>query len=346
MKKTTNNGGVMKKIILAALAACAIGGVIHAEPAPGQADPANYRIYKASDVVAGAAKIANSSFIHKVVISSPSNVDASTNSVLNIFNATDNTTNINPRFRVQLSSNEVTGATEWTFDIHNSSGLRVDHSTGDVNAGDVAGKVTVIYANPSPGYQVWSSSFMTVDTSTHAIARGPVLLHKVSVLKKSGGGSGLRIYDQYSSSTDTNRTIADIDITDTAREYVFNTILSSGITLYNTDDNTVDGDIMVFYRERPSRDFEMWESTRVTGTVSEKALFVGNGVFGGVLVTSATATSHLKVYGSNGTTSFQITEIDGMTTKPAQMFDVEVSSGLTVTSVGNAKYTVLYRRRR
>lgn len=338
----------MKKLLffVGIFAAFIIGDKIYAE-FPTPTGIANYRLYRSSDVSAGTNKIENGAFLRKIIVSSAAAVDFSTAAVLDIYNSRAATSN--KIATIQLSTNEVTGMTEWAFDTYLSSGLTVNHSTGNAS-GDVAGAVQVIYTKGvQENTRVYSSSFMVVDVSTYNIAPGPVLLQKISVLKKGNQTSGLRVYDQYSvsvpSNVATNKIIANIDLVGGgAREYLFNTVLSSGIAINAASVGTIAPEIAIFYKRNPSYDYEYWQSTGITGTTTNKALFAGKGTFGGVLVTSATATSTLTVYDSNGTDTNKKAVIDGGTISPLKMFDVTVSSGLTVTSVGTAKFTLLYRR--
>jgi hypothetical protein len=337
MKKHRKGGITMLKRMSFLAAFLLIGGIASAEPLPGKEGPESYRLYKASDVAAGTNKIANSAFLHKVIISSPS---ASATSEIEIHNTQGGATQ--EVFTVQADTTNVTGLTEWTFDVYLSSGL-----TAKYTASAATGAVTLVYGSgPQQDYKVWQSSFIVADTSTHTIAAGPVLLHKVMVLKKGAGTSVLGIYNQNSATTLSANRIADIDMVDGAREYVFNVMLSSGLTVMSPTAGTTAPEYVLIYKKNPPRDWEAWSVYHTTATFTTKAIFAGRGVFGGILNGDVDATSQITLYNANGTATNPITKVDGDKQFSRSMYDVNVSSGLTFTNVGNGRYSILYRRLR
>jgi hypothetical protein len=340
----------MKKIVLSAITAFFlagfVGGSSYAEQPQEPGGPEVYRVYKGTNAAAGSNKLTNSAFLHKVIVSSPAAVDYSTWSVLDIYNSQGD--NTNKVASVQISTNEVTGLKSWTFDIYMSSGLRVNHSTGSSALSDQGGSVQVIYnrGGVQQDYRVWRSSFMAVDTSTHIINAAQTYLHKVSVLKKGAGTTKLRIYNQNTSSPSSLEIMSEIDLADAARDYVYNVMMSSGLTINVNSVGTTTSEIMFFYEPNAPRDWEYWSSTYTTGAVTTRNVMVGRGVFGGVINGDVDATGNLKIYDSNGVANDQLAEIDADTQFGKTDYDIHFSSGLTYTNTGNGMFTILYRRLR
>ena len=232
------------------------------------------------------------------------------------------------------------------MEVWAARGMSVTLTTGNAS-GDQAGSVQIIYQNgPIENFRVWSSSFIPSDTSTRTLVVGPGILHKVSVLKAATGTSALRIYN--ASSTAPTEYLSQIDLTAGDREYDFNVSAASGITVNIDQNGTVSAEVMFFFKRHPMRDWEYWTPFFASGTVTNAAIFAGRGVFGGVLNGDNVATSQLTVYDSNGTANNKIADIDGATVFDFDdsNYEVHVTSGLTVTSVGAGQYTIRYRRLR
>lgn len=339
---------MIKKALVFAVCLFA-GGNLFAEPVVnGPRDPARMKIWQSSAPYWGTAnKITNSAMIHQVIVSSHADVDYSTDSVLSVYGSMDGTGD--RLFRVQVSTTETTSQLlkRWTFDIYASSGLSYAYSTGTAGAGDVAGNLQILYKKgPPEGFNVWQSSFMPSDTSTHTLAKGPVLLHKVIVLKAATGTSPLRIHNAYSSSPANQ--IAQIDLTAGAREYDFDIMLSSGLTTNIEQNGTISADVMFLYKKNPSRDMEYWTPFFSSATVTTAVISYGRNVFGGVLNGDNVTDSQLTVYDSSGTTSNQIAKIDGGSVFDFDEanYEIQTSSGITLSCVGNGMYTIRYRRLR
>ena len=336
--RTNNQGGIkVKKMLKAFLAAFfLVGGIVGLVKAEGILDnsPGKYRLYKSSTVPSGSNVVSKSAYLYKVVVTSPS---AST---LDIYN--NSGTNANKFATIQVSTNEFTGPKSYEFGVYLSSGIRAVHT-----AGGTLGDVSIIYADKYPpnNATVWKSTFGAVNTSTQTIARGPVLLHSVKVLKKGAGTTVLRIYDQYTTSVNANQKIAEIDLTN-HQDYTFDVLLSSGLTYNVNSTGSSAADIMMLYKVNPPRSYEMWTSTYTSGSVTNRSVFAGRGVFGGAINGTVAATSMLTVRDSNGTATKPIGSFIGSATYGAVPYDVVVSSGLTVTSVGSGTYTIRYKRLR
>lgn len=340
----------MKKLLIALLAAAGLAVGASAEGTGTKYNAGSYNVYKASDAISDATgqNVTDSPVIlHKVIISSPAfNVDVSTNATFQVLQGQGAGASL--RAEIDLSTQSVaSGATEYTFDIALSSALSTDYS-GNVTTG----KVNLIYSRgnhpASPdGYRVWSSTFMAADTAVHNITAGPVLLHKIIVLKKGTGTSVLNVYDsRQASSPTTTRRKAAIDLTDAAREYTYNIAMSSGITVEASGAGTVVPSYIVLYKKNASADYETWSAYFASGTVTTANIVTGSGyVFGGVVNGDSVSASKLTVYDSNAVASGQIAIVNGGASFDRKMYDVTVSSGITVSSSGNGLYTILYKRR-
>lgn len=340
----------MKKTLFLA-AGLLIGGfsVAMAEPiVNGPRHPSTMRIWKSTNIAPNYSpvKVSNSAFIHQVLVSSPAAVDSSTDTRLTIYGSQDGTGDILARVNIstiELTTNEIQ---RWVYDIYASSGFSVVFTTGAISD-DEDGAVQVIYTNgPPEGFKVWQSTWFASNVTTHTLAGGPVLLHKVAVTKAATGTSAMRIHNA-NSQTPANQ-IAQIDLTAGDREYDYDIMLSSGLTVNIEQNGTISGEVMFFFKKNPSRDWEYWTPNFASGTVTNRALFAGRGVFGGVINGDNVADSRLIVYDSNGTANNQIAHIIGDTVFDADdsNYEVHVTSGLTITTVGNAQYTVRYRRLR
>jgi hypothetical protein len=341
----------MKRLMLALLAAAGLavmGGRCYAEGTGTKYDGGYYSVYRSSDAVldtTGQNVVAGPVILHKIIVSSPSyNVDVSTNAVFQIQDAQSGTGGL--RAEVNLSTQSISGPTEYTFDIALSSGFRTDFQGTGTN-----GKVTAIYSRVRPaspqGYRVWSSTYMPADTGVHRIALGPVLLHKIIVLTKGTGTAILTAYDSYvTASPATSRRVAAVDLTDTAREYTYDILCSSGITIQSSGAGTVVPSFILLYKQNPSQDYEVWRGTFTTGTATTAVAAPAPGwIFGGVLNGDSVSGSFLTVYNSSGSASNIITKIDGVTSFDRKMYDVQASSGITYSSSGNGLFTILFKRR-
>lgn len=316
---------------LTVLAACFAGAFAFAEPRRGLEDPANYNTYRSSNIPSGNSQIAYGAYLHKVIISSPSADTAG--STVTFYNASGG--QVNEVFRINVSTAYLTGLSEFNFGLYFSTGLRTGF------AGATLGAVQAIYKpNGVPqGAKVWTSSFTAIDTSTYTVVKGPVLLHKIMVLAPATGAAVLRVHDQYSATP--AKVIAQIDLNTAVKEYEFNVMLSSGITLNAT---AATGRILVLYKQNAPRDWEYWNCKLTSGTVTTATLATGRTVFGGVVNGVADATGQLSVYDSQASATTKLADIDSVTTFGRKMYDVEVTSGVTVSNVGTGAYTVLYRK--
>ena len=341
----------MKKTLFLA-AGLLIGGfsVTLAEPiVNGPRNPATMKVWRSTNVAPAtntATKVSNSAFIHQVLVSSPAAVHRSSHAVLTIYGSQDGTGDILARVQTsttELSSNEIQ---RWVYDIYASTGFSLTFSTGNLST-DEDGAVQVIYQNgPPEGFKVWQSTWFASDTSAHRLGLGPILLHKVAVTKAATGTSSMAIHNADASSP--ANLIGTIDLTAGDREYDFDVMCSSGLTVKIDQNGTIPGEVMLFFKKNPSRDWEYWTPKFASGTVTNLALFTGRGVFGGVINGDNVADSRLTVYDSNGTANNQIAQIAGDAVFDADEanYEVHVTSGLTITSVGAAQYTIRYRRLR
>jgi len=330
----------MRRIIGLFAAALFIGGLAHAEAPEGRTGADTYRLYSATNVPLGANQVrSGSGYLYKVIVSSPGNGSSAS---VDFYDS--NGSNANKKFTIQVDTTSMTGAQEFTFGIAISSGLRTVFST---SAAAGYGSVQAIY---SPGvqqnYRVWQSSFMPVDSSTHVISNRRVLLHKVIVLKKGAGTSVLGFYNQRSTTTSLANRKFNLDLTDGVKEYTLNAMFPDGLVVMAPSAGTTAAEYILLYKQNPPLDWDYWNVYHATFAVTNQAIFAGRGVFGGVVNGDISATGNLKAYNSNGTANTQITEIDGDTQFSRRMFDVNVSSGLTITTVGPGEFSVLWRRLR
>lgn len=334
-----------KSWLLAAASVLALCGVSRAELPTVPNSGGNYRLYIATDLAPGTNTIVGgTAFLHKVIVSSGAGVDISSMSVLDIYNSRTNASN--PVAKIQLSTTNVTAPVEWTFNIALSSGFVVNHSTGEAGRADYPGKVTAIYKNGSPGYDVWQSSgFFSIDAATHVFTRGPVLLHKIMVLKKASATQRLKVYDSFNNPPAENKKVIDIDLSAAAREYTYNILFSTGMTFYANADVTTDGDVLFLYKKNPSTDYEMWRSTCVFGSVSAVNLVSGPAVLGGISNGVVDSTGELIVYDSNTGAVGRRAVVSASSTFDTQKYDLYMSSGITVTNKGSGQFTILYKKR-
>lgn len=337
----------MRKFLFTLLAAAGLAAGVRAEGTGTKYEGEHYATYKSTDALfsaTGQTVYAGSAILHKVIISSPSyNVGHSTNAVFQIYDGQSGSGQL--RAEVNTSTQSVAGVTEYTFDIAMSSGIFTDFSGSGTN-----GKMTIIYSRARPSspdrYRVWSSTFMPADTAVHRISAGPVLLHKIIVLTKGTGTAILTAYDSFvTASPQTSLRVAAVDLTDTAREYTYNVLCSSGITIQSSGAGTVVPNFILLYKRNPSQDYEVWKSTFTSGTATSLNPFDGAAIFGGVINGDSVSGSYLDVYDSQGAASQQIAHIDGISSFDRRMFDVETSSGLSFSSSGNGLFSILYKRR-
>lgn len=343
----------MKKYLF--LAACLfLGGssIAVAEPITnGKRRVADMQVWKSTSVAATAGvavKLSNSAFIHSVIVSSPAAVDSSAQAILTIYGSQDGTGNI--LARIQTSTNEFTTGevTRYPMDIYASSGLSVIFSTGNAT-GDQPGVVQILYAKgPPQDYKVWQSSWFASDVTTHTLAGGPVLLHKVVVTKAATGTSNMRIYNNNSASPTASTLVSQIDLTAGHREYDFDVALSSGLQVNIDQNGTISGEVMFYFKKNFPRDWEYWTPYFASGTITTRRIYTGRGVFGGVLNGDNIALSQMTVYNSSGTATTPLALISGQTVFDFDdaNYEVATSSGLTFSSVGNGQYTIRYRRLR
>lgn len=340
----------MKRLLIGLLTALGLAGLSQSVKAEGTGTRFNagaYNVYSSSDVslsTTGVNVAPGSRLLHKVIISSPSyNADTSTNAVISFYNNVSGSDNL--RFDVPYSTIAATGLREFTFDIEMSSGIFAKIANATYNDS----KITAIFTNNRSvnGYKVWSSTYMGADTSVHQISSGPVVLHKVIVLTKGTGTSILTLYDTSGTASPlaANR-FAAIDLTDTAREYTFNVLLSSGITVQASGAGTVNPKFIILYKRNPSGDYELWRSTFTTGTATTVTVADGqNYMFGGVVNGDSVAASSLTIFDNVAAGTKTIAKVDGAVSFDRKMYDVSVSSGISISSAGNGLYTILYKRR-
>lgn len=340
----------MKKLLITLLAAAGLAAGVQAEGTGTLYNAGNYALYKSSLAVissTGQQVVSGSAILHKVIVSSTVfNVDVSTNGLFQIYDGQGS--NAALRAEVDITTFSVTnGNREYTFDIAMSSGIWTDMSSSQ----GTGGAVTLIYSNmrpSSPGkYRVWTSSYSAADTAVHRLVAGPVLLHKIIVLEKGTGTSVLTAYDSYETASPTGtRRIAGIDLTDTAREYTYNVLCSSGITFESSGAGTVNPKVMVLYKRNPSQDYEVWRSSFTTGTLTNQAISTNNSaVFGGIINGDSVTASQVTVYDSQGAASRPLAVFDGTSSFDRRMYDIQASSGITITSTGNGLYSILYKDR-
>lgn len=354
----------MKKLVLFA-ALLLSGGILFAEPiANGPRSPGKMEVWKSTDVVAitsGTINYGFSAFIHQVIISSPAQVDTSTDAVLTLYGRDPRS--IDPPFgRIQVSTREITtdAIQRWTFDIYASTGFSVKFSTGALREGqgvdiNQAGSAQILYKDYVPeDFKVWASSFIPVESSTKTIAKGPVLLHKVAVNKiGTGAGGEMRIFNAYTTSTVVGDIIAEIDMKESAREYDFDVMLTSGLTV-NFSTGTVYPDVTLFYKTNPPRDWEWWIPILASGAMTDRVMVKGRCVFGGVLSGDAVAGSSFVIYDATVTNTPKMLEIGGDTVFDFDdaNYEMNMSSGIMATTkVGvpaarTGKFTIRYRRLR
>lgn len=338
----------MKKILLALLTAAGLAVAARAEGTGTLFGQANYNTYRSSDAISsatGQVVVAGSCILHKVIVSSTAyNVLQSTNAVFQILDGQTSSGRL--RAEINLSTQTLPlGPSEYTFDIAMSSGIFTSYQGNVTN-----GKVTLIYTRAQPGssnaWKVWTSTYMaSVDTNAHNLSYGPVLLHKIIVLTKGTGTAVLGVYDSMATSPSPNKEIAAIDLTDTAREYTYNILCSSGITVQSSGAGTVAPQFLVLYKRNITQDYDVWQSSFTTGSVSLKNITWGSGqIFGGVVNGDSVVGSSITVFNSSGTPTNQITSLDGSLSFDRKMYDVMTSSGITYSSSGAGLYTILYKR--
>lgn len=346
----------MKKALLVLFAALFFsGGKVFAEPiVDGPRNPSKMIIWRSTNVAATTAvdattavKLSNSALLHAVQVSSPAAVMFSTNAVLKVYGSQDGSGNL--LMQVNYSTANFSSMEQMRFvtDIYASSGLSVVFTTGDARNSDAAGSVQMIYSKGLPeNYRVWQSSWFASDVSTHTLAKGPVLLHKVIVTSAATGTSNMRIYNEYTGTPVSTTIVSQIDLTEGEREYDFDVRLSSGLTVNIQQNGTVPATVMFLFKTNPPGDWDVWQSTRVTGSVTNRSLITGRAVLGGVLNGDGVADSMLTLYDSNGTATTKLTDVIGDTVFDFDdnRYSVGVSSGITATCVGNGQYTIRYKR--
>lgn len=335
----------MKKTLITLLAVFGLAVGLHAEGTGTKYNGGAYNTYSAYDVPdTTGTSVRRSTYLHKVIVSSAAEgVVLQSDSVINAYNSYTNAAN--KKFAVQTSTINGTYPQEWTFDILMSSGLFVTNRSTPTTSHASA---QFIYRNAPPGgdnYKVWDSSYIVNNAAVHNLTAGPVLLHKISVMKKGTGTAILNVYDNRMPASPTVKKIAAIDLTDTAREYTFNVLCSSGITIQASGAGTVIPEFMVLYKRNPSPDWEVWRATFTTGSVSLGSAGVGSFIVGGVINGDSISGSYLDLYDSQGVASGKFAHIDGGASFDRKMYDVQTSSGLTFTSSGNGLYTILFRRK-
>ncbi len=346
----------MKKLITAAIFLL-LGSMAFAEPIEsGPRDPSRMRIWKSTNPTASVApptEYAGSSYLHQIIVSSPSASHTSTGTVVEVWGSTTGPV----IHRVQLSTITYAGQTpyRWTYDTYLSSALWVVRSS-ETGTGINDGSAQIVFKEgPIRDFRLWqSSAFLPIDIATHVITAGPVLLHKVSVLNKGTGvGDYLRIFNSNPASAgDVANQIARINISSGSvfREYDFNVMLSSGLSVVGSSTTGTAADIQVFYKKNPPRDWEWWLPYFASGTVTTAQVLDGRGVFGGVLQSSGTTLSRstsLTVFDDAGGGNNEIAEFSGAYFDfDDTPFDVHVTSGISVTATGDGQWTIRYRRLR
>src|SRR3990167_563023 len=268
----------MKKLLLVAALLLA-GGVLQAEPTRnGPRAPGDMNVWRTTSPIsrAGAVWISSSPFIHEIIVSSPAGVSAATAAVLTIYAETPGS-EVEPDAstilaRIQLSSIALTN-TEfpkiWNFDTRAATSISVNVSSGAVEDGAAFVSMTYMDKTMPSNFKVWNSSFINVNNSTHTIAKGPVLLHKISVFKKAATqNTDLRIFNCHATQIDTCGTganlISQIDLSTQAREWDYDILLSSGLTI---NSELANADIAVFYKTNPGSEYEYWTPHFASGTV-------------------------------------------------------------------------------
>jgi hypothetical protein len=339
----------MKKLLIALLTAAGLAVGVRAEGTYTRYNSGFYKTYKSSDAVSsatGQTVYAGSAVLHKVIVSSAAySVGVSTNAVFQVLDGNGSSAAL--RAEVNLTTQTLSsGVTEYTFDIAMSSGIYTKYS-GNVTTGNVNLIYDKINAASPQGYRVWSSTYIPADTSVHNIAAGPVLLHKIIVLTKGTGTAILTAYDsRRPSSLSALERIAAIDLTDAAREYTYDILCSSGITLQSSGAGTVQPNFLVLYKKNPSQDYEVWKSSFTTGTTTLLPIVGGKDyILGGVINGDSVSSSTMTIYDSYGTATNRIAGVDGAASFDRKMYDVKISSGITLSSTGNGLYTILYKRR-
>lgn len=331
----------MKRLLIAFLAAVSLSGLASAEPARTPYEGMEYyKTYNSSNVTSTSGRIAYSSYLHKVIISSAAAVTGTGGSTVAFYNANGSATGL--AFAVSLSTNDITGPQDYTMDIWMSSGIyAVNMTTGQV------GSMQVTYMrNSAPNNaKIWQSSWSYVDVATHTLAGGPVLLHSVKVLTKGTGTTSMRLYNSQAAAPASNSILGQVDLT-AVGEYDFDVLFSSGLTINCASiGSATPAGVLLTFKRNPPRDWEVWRSTMVTGTITNVSLGAGQYVLGGVVNGTANDTGQLTIYDSNGTANNKIAEVDAVLTFGKKMFDVVTSSGITVTHQGTGTFSVLYRKK-
>lgn len=331
----------MKRLLIAFLAAVSLSGLASAEPARTPYEGMEYyNTYNSSNVTSTSGRIAYSSYLHKVIISSAAAVTGTGGSTVAFYNANGSATGL--AFAVSLSTNDITGPREYTMDLWMSSGIyAVNMTTGQVGSTQVTYMRNAVPNNA----KVWQSSWSYVDVATHTIAAGPVLLHSVKVLTKGSGTTSMRLYNSQAAAPTSNTILGQVDLS-AVGEYDFDVLFSSGLTINCASIGSGSpAGVLLTFKRNPSQDWEMWRSTMVTGTATTQSLGVGNYLLGGVLNGTVSATGQLTLYDSNGTANNKIADVDSVLTYGKRMFDVVTSSGLTYSNTGSGTFSVLYRKK-
>lgn len=328
----------MKRVILGFLAAVCFAGIASAEPKRGDESLSNYYTYKSTNIgLTNGFQSTYGAYLHKVIVSSPSAVTTTGGSTVTFYNASGSATN--KLFAVSASTNDLTGFNEFELNVYASSGIYIVNAT----TGTFGSMQLVYYPNGVPNNAaVWASSFTVASGSTQTISVGTVLLHSVSVLTKGPASTVMKVYD--SSSTAPTNQVAQVDLS-SVKEYNFDVMLSSGLTITATAGSAGPAQVLIRYRRSPRLDYEYWKPYYATGTLARTNIATGTYVLGGIVNGTANATGNLIVYDSTSAATGKIADVDAVSTFGKKMYDVNINKGLAVENVGTGTFTILYRKK-
>jgi len=354
----TQEGKNMKRVIgifLLLLTAGFLGaGRVFAEWAPltsingGNSSVENSVIWRATVplVDVGTCTISGPVVLHQVIASSAvGSVDYSTQATVNIFKGL--TIGSPLAMRVGISTMAVPdGNRTYTFDTYFPDGFTMNLSTGQTS-GDESGAVSVLYSKGRPAnFTLYSSSFVTVDASTHVITTVPTVLRSITVLEPGTGSlQSMEVYDATATATISQNTNQKIQIdTMKAGQYTFNALFKEGLTVNFEAIGTNAANVLLTYVRTADipKDFEWWQVYFSSGAETIENVRVGAAVFGGVFHSSTVANTQLTVYDSTAPATVPILVMDGASIIN-ESIPVIMEKGITYTSKGTSPWTLLYR---
>jgi hypothetical protein len=283
--------------------------------------------------------------LYKVIVGSAAAVDFSTGAVLSLYDSTGPATGL--QVSIQVSTNIVPdGNQTWNFRKVFVNGFTMQLSTG-LNSGDENGAVTALfYRGIPPNFDVASSSFLVVDSSTHVLRAGRTLLRSIKVMKPdTGGNASIEVYDAATAagiSASANQKIS-MQL-DTMREEFFDGEFPSGLVVNFENLGASDAEVYIEFEPLyPGDRQEYWSLYHSSAAETTENPFDGPGVFGGVFNGTSTPTGQITIYDSASGATGIVGTFDANTLLSEQV-PVILENGLVYTTTGASPWTIRYRR--